>query len=67
MGRLAACVHVYDDEGVAHVFGPGDDVPDWAAKAITNPDAWVSDTHGPAQGEDQPKPRRAFKPKANDA
>lgn len=40
--RLAAIVHVYDEHGAAHVFGPDDDVPAWAAKAITNPDAWAA-------------------------
>jgi hypothetical protein len=41
MARLATHVHVQDDQGQNHVFGPGDDVPDWAAKAITNPNAWA--------------------------
>ncbi|MFI6368703.1 hypothetical protein ACIBG0_38980 [Nocardia sp. NPDC050630] len=40
MRKLIAHVHVYDDEGNSHVFGPGDDVPADVAKRITNPDAW---------------------------
>lgn len=39
---LAAHVHVADDTGKMHVFGPDDQVPDWAAGKITNPDAWKS-------------------------
>ena len=44
MRNLVAHVHVYDDEGNPHVFGPGDDVPAELAKRITNPDAWESDS-----------------------
>lgn len=40
MRRLAAHVHVNDEHGKVHVFGPGDQVPDWAAAKITNPKAW---------------------------
>lgn len=40
MAALIENVHVFDADGVAHVFGPGADVPDWAAKLITNPAAW---------------------------
>lgn len=38
--KLNTTVHVLDDEGATHVFGPGDDVPTWAAKKITNPHVW---------------------------
>lgn len=38
LGGLYA-VHLLKD-GVLHSFLPGDDVPDWAAKQITNPHAW---------------------------
>lgn len=41
--HLAAHVHVYDDQGVAHVFGPDAEVPAWAAAKITNPSAWDSE------------------------
>lgn len=34
--------HAVDDKGnvQSQVFGPDDDVPAWARKAITNPDVW---------------------------
>lgn len=41
MARLATHVHVPDDAGVFHVFGPADEVPGWAAGLITNPAAWA--------------------------
>ncbi|OXM19360.1 hypothetical protein CBI33_22685 [Rhodococcus erythropolis] len=40
MARLISSVHVADESGVSHVFGPGDAVPSWAAARITNPAAW---------------------------
>jgi hypothetical protein len=46
MGTLRSYVHVFDDAGQAHVFGPGDDVPDWAAERITNPRAWETPPEG---------------------
>lgn len=41
--KLASTVHVVDDNGAAHVFGPGDEVPSWAEKKITNESAWEDD------------------------
>lgn len=39
--QLATYVHVADEHGKMHVFGPNDDkVPAWAASKITNPKAW---------------------------
>ena len=38
--KLTTTVHVPDENGTMHVFGPGDEVPGWAEKAITNPDVW---------------------------
>ena len=32
--KLNAFVHVEDDDGVRHVFGPEDTVPAWASKKI---------------------------------
>lgn len=49
-------VYVLDDSGEVHSFDPGDDVPDWAAKKITNPDVWDADHAEPAPAEDEPKP-----------
>jgi hypothetical protein len=49
MATLTTHVHVTDAEGTAHVFGPADEVPDWAQALITNPKAWTepprTDTH----------------------
>ncbi|WP_328742902.1 hypothetical protein OG436_29360 [Streptomyces caniferus] len=41
MAKLATVVHVVDDKGTNHVFGPADEVPAWAASKITNPKAWA--------------------------
>jgi len=40
MAELIAYVHVMDENGAPHVFAPGDEVPEWAQKKITNPAAW---------------------------
>lgn len=42
MARLVRTVHLVDEQGRSHVFGPGSDVPEWAAKRITNPSAWAN-------------------------
>lgn len=54
--RLAAHVHVHDEHGAAHVFGPGDDVPAWAVEAITNPAAWAPDPDPGAEPEPEAGP-----------
>jgi hypothetical protein len=41
MSKLNTYVHVHDKDGISHAFGPDDTVPDWAEKAITNPDVWA--------------------------
>ena len=41
--RLNSTVHVRDDDGRPHAFGPDDDVPGWAAAKITNPAVWGED------------------------
>jgi hypothetical protein len=51
-GRLASYVHVRDADGVVHVFGPDDEVPEWAAALITNPVAWAE----PPSGNQLPDP-----------
>jgi hypothetical protein len=43
MAKLLTNVHVRDDEGTSHVFGPESDVPEWAQKKITNKSAWDGD------------------------
>lgn len=50
MAKLNTYVHVHDfdsEEGPA-IFGPDDEVPDWAVKKITTPDVWA----------EEPKPKR---------
>lgn len=48
MAKLNTYVHVHDKDGISHAFGPDDTVPEWAAKAITNPDVWAE---APAEEE----------------
>ncbi|WP_395705146.1 hypothetical protein [Rhodococcus ruber] len=38
--RLVTTVYVHDEDGQTHIFGPRDDVPDWARERITNPGVW---------------------------
>lgn len=40
MAKLTSHVHVSDPEHGAAVFGPNDEVPEWAYPHITNPKAW---------------------------
>lgn len=40
MSSLVTFVHVHDSDGASHAFGPGDTVPEWARKKITNPAVW---------------------------
>ncbi|UAJ78318.1 hypothetical protein IT072_02400 [Leifsonia sp. ZF2019] len=40
MAELTSIVHVHDEHGDVHVFGPGVTVPAWAKALITNPKAW---------------------------
>lgn len=41
--NLKSVVHVHDELGVTHVFGPDSAPPKWAREAITNPNAWDSE------------------------
>lgn len=64
MKTLARHVHVHDEDGVSHVFGPGDDLPGWARKAITNPKAWASDEPAPEPApEPEPEPASGEPPR----
>lgn len=47
---LRTYVHVRDEAGEPHVFGPEDDLPGWAKDAITNPKAW--DDYDPSVDDD---------------
>lgn len=49
MAKLNTYVHVHDENGVSHAFGPDDTVPEWAENAITNPDVWAE---APEKSED---------------
>lgn len=51
--KLNTNVSVADENGEAHWFGPDDDLPDWAEKAITNPHVWAdSAADGGQAGDD---------------
>jgi hypothetical protein len=55
MGRqLNSYVYVEDKDGISRGFGPGDDVPSWAAKQITNPDVWVDEADDEPVERDRP-------------
>ncbi|GAA1401988.1 hypothetical protein GCM10009613_61180 [Pseudonocardia kongjuensis] len=55
--RLRRVVHLRDDRGVRHVFGPHDELPDWAAARIRNPAAWADTAPtGPPEPEPSPEP-----------
>jgi hypothetical protein len=41
--RLNTYVHVPRGDGTSAVFGPADELPDWAVDAIRNPDVWADD------------------------
>lgn len=44
MGKsLNTHVHVSDEHGTPHVFGPDDQLPDWAVEKIANPKVWDDD------------------------
>lgn len=60
MARLAGFVHVRDADGAPHVFGPNDDVPDWARVKIRNPRAWV-DGADPEPRPQAPAPDRTVR------
>ena len=81
--KLTTNVHVADENGQTHAFGPGDDVPDWAEKAISNPDVWEgAESSDPARvsdpgnsgsvaaavdGVEDPKPRYELEAEERDA
>ncbi|MFI5777024.1 hypothetical protein [Nocardia sp. NPDC051570] len=69
MSQLNTYVHVQDEKNVTHIFGPGDQVPGWAVRAITNPAVWAHRDEDPdpepdgAVAEGGPQPvRRGRKP-----
>lgn len=44
--RLRRAVHLYDKRGRLHSWRPGDVVPEWAARRITNPAVWAPNERG---------------------
>lgn len=56
MARLATNVHVTDERGTSHVFGPADEVPSWAESLITNPKAWAEAPSANRLADPEPKP-----------
>lgn len=45
--KLNANVHVVDDNGQSHTFGPDDTVPAWAKKKIDNESVWDGEDDEP--------------------
>lgn len=67
MAKLNTHVHVHDKHGKPHVFGPGQDIPDWAQEKITNPRVWEEPPAGdssPAGGGGRGKPLLSPPPKS---
>jgi hypothetical protein len=60
MAELRYAVYLDDPErtGETVVFVPGDEVPEWAAKQITNPNGWVD---GKLPTDEEPKRRSTRK------
>jgi hypothetical protein len=60
VARLNTTVFVVDPDGRDRPFGPGEDLPDWAAEQISNPDVWDGEpptrTHGDQGGTGQQAP-----------
>ena len=55
MAKLNTYVHVHDEDGISHAFGPDDTVPEWAEKAITNPSVWAEAPESEEDGDDFPE------------
>ena len=55
MAKLNTYVHVHDKDGISHAFGPDDTVPEWAEKAITNPDVWAEAPEAEEDGDAFPE------------
>lgn len=53
--RLAGFVHVTAPDGGAAVFGPDDELPAWASKAISNEKAWAEES-----GSDEEPVERSY-------
>ncbi|BDM70615.1 hypothetical protein HEK616_41020 [Streptomyces nigrescens] len=62
MARLAVHVHLSDSQGRPHVFGPDDEVPEWAHSAITNPAAWAEAPEMPRESTSATPPAKKAAP-----
>jgi hypothetical protein len=62
MPRLRTTVHVVDLEGRTRSFGPGEDLPGWAAEQITNPDVWEGELPAHLNEQGEPQERVATRP-----
>jgi uncharacterized membrane protein len=51
MAQLNTYVPVSDSGGKSHLFGPGDEIPEWAVALITNPEVWVAETEESAKAK----------------
>ena len=60
MAELRYAVYLDDPENPSEsvVFLPGQDVPEWAAEKITNPNCWVD---GKLPSDEEPKRRSTRK------
>lgn len=58
MATLNGYVHVTDDKGAGHVFGPADEVPTWAQALITNPKAWAEAPETPRESTSATPPAK---------
>jgi hypothetical protein len=55
MGKLNTFVHVHDEDGVSHAFGPDDTLPEWAEKLITNPGVWAEKPEAESDSDELPE------------
>lgn len=65
--RLSTFVTVHDESGQAHTFGPGQDLPGWASKAITNPNVWEGASTEAAGSDGPVRPPESGKGSSLDA
>ncbi|WP_116206232.1 hypothetical protein [Amycolatopsis circi] len=47
--QLRTFVHVADEHGEMHAFGPDDKLPSWVRSAVTNPKAWAEPSDSPEE------------------
>jgi hypothetical protein len=61
VAKLRTYVHVTDDKGQPHAFGPDDNVPEWAQALITNPKAWAEAPSVKRLTDPEPAPKAPAK------